>query len=371
MTTPIPGLFGYTPWQARAGGALGSIGAGLMAAGAGGWQQFAPAFQQAQAGAEQQQQDYWRNQMLMTQFQQAQEDRDLQKQEREAAAARAGKWNEFAGLWADQDPTNDPFALQPSQAGLLPFLDYESGPAQVAEWTKAPEEKLSDDMREYNLYVEQGGKDDFFTYMTKLKRAGATTNTNKINLKQYGDIPAGYRLVDDGMGGVSMEKVPGSPADEAAQNRGAMQEQTADVVTTDINRALEKMDSAFLPTTGAGGALLQYIPGTAARDVAGLVQTVRSNIGIDKLQQMRDASKTGGALGSVTEKELAELQSVVGNLEQSQSDEQVRYNLKRVYNKYLDVVHGPGLGPQRYQLEQPRGPAASDTTDLKSRYGLE
>jgi len=55
---------------------------------------------------------------------------------------------------------------------------------------------------------------------------------------------------------------------------------------------------------------------------------------------MRDASPTGGALGQVSERELAFLQSTIGNLEQSQSKEQLTYNLKRLKKIYSNMLEG-------------------------------
>ena len=43
---------------------------------------------------------------------------------------------------------------------------------------------------------------------------------------------------------------------------------------------------------------------------------------------MRDASPTGGALGQVSERELGFLQSVFGSLDQSQSAEELAYNIQ-------------------------------------------
>ena len=60
---------------------------------------------------------------------------------------------------------------------------------------------------------------------------------------------------------------------------------------------------------------------------------------------MRDASPTGGALGQVSERELALLQNSVAALEQSQSKEQFVRNLNIVREKYLDTIHGPGNRP--------------------------
>jgi GH24 family phage-related lysozyme (muramidase) len=124
----------------------------------------------------------------------------------------------------------------------------------------------------------------------------------------------------------------------------------ATIVTDDIDRALKLADDATLPATGPLAAVTQYIPGTNSYDVRNLLTTIKSNAGFDRLQQMREASPTGGALGAVSNRENELLQSTIGNLEQSQSDAQFRRNLKRVKNVYLDIIHGKGKGPPREDI---------------------
>ncbi len=84
---------------------------------------------------------------------------------------------------------------------------------------------------------------------------------------------------------------------------------------------------------------------------------------------MRSASPTGAALGSVTERELALLQSTIGNLEQSQDDVQLKDNLRRVKNTYLDIIHGEGKGPEREKLtfQEKAGPIKIDGYTIKAR----
>lgn len=83
-------------------------------------------------------------------------------------------------------------------------------------------------------------------------------------------------------------------------------------------------------TTGLIGQAASGIGGTQAHDLANTMNTIKSNIGFDKLQEMRDSSPTGGALGQVSEKENILLQSTWGALEQSQSEKQFKVNLERV-----------------------------------------
>ena len=100
-----------------------------------------------------------------------------------------------------------------------------------------------------------------------------------------------------------------------------------DIVTEDIDRAIGQ---AGVWTTGFLGSKLQGLEGTPAHDLQQTLQSIKANVGFDKLQNMRDNSPTGGALGQVTELELGLLQSVWGALEQSQTKEQFVYNLQRL-----------------------------------------
>lgn len=159
-------------------------------------------------------------------------------------------------------------------------------------------------------------------------------------------------------------KVFQSQQDAAKQNatRGATVQRAGDVVTQDIDRALGLVGSSSLPTTGFVGDKLSGVPGTSARDIRALVDTVKANVGFDKLQAMREASPTGGALGQVSDTENRMLQATLGNLEQSQSEEQFVFNMKRLKNIYLDIIHGPGNGPPREVLGDEQGqPGAAPT----------
>jgi hypothetical protein len=119
------------------------------------------------------------------------------------------------------------------------------------------------------------------------------------------------------------------------------QKQTADVVTTDIDRVGNIVNGSGLPSTGPVGSVLQGLPGTNSHDVNELLRGIKSNVGFDRLQQMRASSPTGGALGAVSDTENKLLQSALGSLEQSQSKEQFMQNLSRVKQIYGQIIHGP------------------------------
>ena len=109
-----------------------------------------------------------------------------------------------------------------------------------------------------------------------------------------------------------------------------------------VNDALNRVDPLLSGWSTGIGSYLNMIPGTDAQKVKNLLATVKGNIGFDKLQAMRDASPTGGALGQVSERELSFLQSVFGSLEQDQSAEELRYNLQLLRYVYNSIIHGEG-----------------------------
>jgi hypothetical protein len=69
-------------------------------------------------------------------------------------------------------------------------------------------------------------------------------------------------------------------------------------------------------TTGFGADALAAVGGTDARTLQGKLNTLKANIAFNELAQMREASKTGGALGSVSDKEAKLLESSLGALDQ-------------------------------------------------------
>ena len=131
-------------------------------------------------------------------------------------------------------------------------------------------------------------------------------------------------------------------------------------VTNNIDKLIPQLDediASWWPSNvaGLGGKILSNIPGTEARDFEARLETIKANIGFDKLQAMRDASPTGGALGQVSEMELRQLNASMGNLEQSQSPKQLRENLIAVREQYIRTLAAINAQRQGYQQMQGGG----------------
>lgn len=129
---------------------------------------------------------------------------------------------------------------------------------------------------------------------------------------------------------------------EAARQEAGNQRLATKVVTDEINRARNIIKKAEIPVTGIAGAAARNIPGTPAQTLKGQLATIKARIGFDELSRMRKSSPTGAALGNVTVQELEYLQNVYGNLEQSQNEEALLYNLDRLENEIYKIVNGVG-----------------------------
>ena len=117
-----------------------------------------------------------------------------------------------------------------------------------------------------------------------------------------------------------------------------------DLVSDDINRALDVF-TVVDPETGARSvnpdqravgafAAMKDIPifggSTEAGTLESYLTTLQANVGFGELQAMREASPTGGALGQVSEREIAFLQALLGDIKQSRNPEILMYNLERL-----------------------------------------
>ena len=101
-------------------------------------------------------------------------------------------------------------------------------------------------------------------------------------------------------------------------------------------------DSIFNPTAGFGSETAKSIGGSDAADLEAALSTITSAVGFKRLQDMREASPTGGALGSVSERELSQLNAALGSISQKQSPEQLKKNLLKIkdhYQKAVDAIN--------------------------------
>lgn len=124
--------------------------------------------------------------------------------------------------------------------------------------------------------------------------------------------------------------------DEGAQERAR---QKAYGVISSVDDALAIVDKYGRAAAGFG-SLSRFLPETPANLLDKSLDTIKAQIGFAELQAMRDASKTGGALGQVTERELQLLQRTIAAIEPDLSPDALRQNLNKVREVMMAIAHG-------------------------------
>lgn len=142
--------------------------------------------------------------------------------------------------------------------------------------------------------------------------------------------PSGYRQTAEG----NLEAIPGGPADTKIQGQFNQDTSALSSMTSSIDRlALEANKLLTHPglvgITGLRGAL-PNIPGGDAADAQSLLKTLKSQVGFGVLQDMRNNSKTGGALGNVSDKEGDRLEANLAALDKAQSLKQFKESLGQI-----------------------------------------
>lgn len=198
-----------------------------------------------------------------------------------------------------------------------------------------------------NEYEYQTKKyDSIMGYITKLEEAQIArlkaTDTNKFNEDEdfqklqdslAKDNPAMATRIWGAKDRAELGKVVGgigggvgggvTPVGEISPYQQEKQTRILDSVA-DLERRVS------FQTVGLFGTLYKFAPGGVQRDFANDLNTLKANIAFGELTAMREASKTGGALGQVSDIELKLLESSLAGLSQAQSPANFRKNLKRV-----------------------------------------
>ena len=146
---------------------------------------------------------------------------------------------------------------------------------------------------------------------------------------------------------------------------------TAEGVIENTKVVLNKIDEAEKlvgkGTTGFG-SYLSVVPGTPAKELSTVIGTIKARLGFDQLQQMRNASPTGGALGQVSNRELAALEGALASLDQGLSADALKQNLKQIkdsYSRWQQTAVGKLPPDRREQMQTPTQSGVVDFNSLK------
>lgn len=166
--------------------------------------------------------------------------------------------------------------------------------------------------------------------------------------------PRGYELptVQGLQPNAGPDTAPIPPGVNAAEYRKKLAAEQADIwakkpqAESSVNDAVANLDrlkaeaqaiysSSSVPRITGMTGMFPSLPGGNAADLEAKLETLKSQTGFSVLQNMRDASKTGGALGAISDKENIMLQNNLAALSQKQSPEQFRKSLQQII-EYTD-----------------------------------
>lgn len=294
---------------------------------------------------------------------------------REGAQERRGQQQEMAQRNQTVDWLKSQ-GLSDAQASMVA-----QNPQTLQEFlTKSvmPEEpQTTDDIREYNFAVQQGFDGSFNDYMTSQRRAGATTVNNNIpGAPTIGTIPQGYAASQDPVTGEwSMQPIAGGPAaaeiEKGQEAKDAATEAAMTASNTITTAAARAREAAANQNFGpAGTTAVANIPVigamTDSAEVVRQVDVLKSQAAFENLNAMRQQSPTGGALGSVTEKELKMLQDKSGALDPNSPT--FTRDLADYEQTLLRIIHGKEAGDAIFQATRPKGDGEDDIDALVDRY---
>ena len=161
-------------------------------------------------------------------------------------------------------------------------------------------------------------------------------------------------------GEVSTQYEPSMAASDREKEIGMMQQsmEQARRVVRDIDTIVKTAESSALPATGKFSDLVAKLPvTTGASDIRALIENITADVAFKTLADMRRNSKTGGALGAISEKELTLLAAAEGSINPSLSWPIFKRNLmeistarKELMNMWAGKLSSMGAGTSSSDL---------------------
>jgi hypothetical protein len=231
--------------------------------------------------------------------------------------------------------------------GARPLTD----PAERAQWGIPPE-----DTRPYA--IEPGKRPELVG-----DSKGTTINNNMGGGPELGKLSTDYGYVLDESGkpkidpntGLPMAApVPGSPAAIEAEKTKTKTDRTKTqgqmklgTTLESINLNLAELENGGLPVAGVMGDarrtwIGRALTGDSAMDFANRTNQITDSAAFAEIQNMRDNSPTGGAVGQLTDAERTAIGNAVTALNSSTSPEEYARAAKAYRQLALDMSYGEG-----------------------------
>lgn len=241
----------------------------------------------------------------------------------------------------------DQFGFERGALAMLPESSRERVIGELSMRRLAPEAPdRPTSYQEYALTTANPTAEGYQRFLAANPRGtNVSVNTGQQG-PQVGSIPAGYQLraVDENNDGVPesyrMSAIEGGPVATAAENSQASQERFGGIVLDEIDRAIGTLAEAGPFTAGRFSAIGRFDPESQASNLQRYYDTIRANMGFDRLQAIRESSPTGGGVGSLSDPEREAMADTLGALDPNAPPEEQVYALVRIQNSYLDAIYG-------------------------------
>lgn len=174
------------------------------------------------------------------------------------------------------------------------------------------------------------------------KGAGDQTETTARELPE--DLKDQLRLKGvtvNAKGDISTTYEPSTADEDREKEIGAMQSsiEQAGRVVRDIDTILKTAEGSTLPATGKASDWIATLPiTTGASDIRALIKNIEADVAFKTLADMRRNSKTGGALGAISDRELSLLAAAEGSINPSLSWPIFKKNLKAISDARKELL---------------------------------
>jgi hypothetical protein len=210
------------------------------------------------------------------------------------------------------------------------------------------------------------------------KGAGGRTETTASGLPE--ELKDELRLKGvtvNAKGEVSTTYEPSTADADQEKEISTMQSsiEQANRVVRDIDTIVDTAQGARLPATGKFSDWIATLPvTTGASDVRALIKNIEADVAFKTLADMRRNSKTGGALGAISDRELALLAAAEGSINPSLSWPIFKRNLQDISKARKELIKmwggklaSMGAGTSQFDLTAEINSLAEQLDDMPDR----
>lgn len=163
-------------------------------------------------------------------------------------------------------------------------------------------------------------------------------------------MPKPLNPLDEQIKNLTIQEKQGKIASAKAEKDASKKaiENVGQILIRDISDAKDLIDKGGAMTTTYGG-IPGLIPGTDANVLRKTIDSVKGNIAVDQLLEIK---RQGSGLGQVPQSQLDMLSTLMGNLDANLPPDILKANLDDVERKYAEIVQMNGGDPFKLAKER-------------------